>query len=124
MTQERQQRKAETPTENEGAMLRDIATRTATMAGRTPRSTSPSGRTPTSAEVFAVVQQVLQYTAKLAARAIAQQRARDVRDLARDCARLAERVDACRLNGADAFRAAAERYAHVADNIDDSLRDR
>lgn len=47
--------------------------------------------------------------------------ARAVRDLALDCVQLAERVDRCQLKGADVLRAAAERYAHVADNLDATL---
>ena len=55
---------------------------------------------------------------------MARQRRDEVRDLARDCARLAERVDRCRLHGAGRLRAAAEQYASVADNLDAALRTR
>jgi hypothetical protein len=47
-----------------------------------------------------------------------------VRDLALDCSRLAECVDRLQLNGADALRVAAERFAYQANNIDESLRGR
>jgi hypothetical protein len=55
---------------------------------------------------------------------MAQQRAREVRDLARDCARLTERVDRCRLDGTDWLREAVGRCAHIADNLDAPLRSR
>jgi len=74
--------------------------------------------------VLAIVREVSANAAKLAARAMAQQRAHAVRDLAQDCARLAERVDRCRLTGADWLREAAGRFAHVADNLDAALRGR
>jgi hypothetical protein len=80
--------------------------------------------TATEADVLAAVKEVSAYAAKLTARTMAQQRARAVRDLARDCERLAERVDRCRLTGADGLREAAGRYAHVADNLDAALRRR
>lgn len=79
------------------------------------------GSTPS---LFATVKEVSDHAAKLAGQALARQRAREVRDLARDCAQLAERVDRLRLNGGDWPRAAAGRYAHSADNLDAALRTR
>ena len=81
-------------------------------------------REPTEADVLAIVREVSEHSAKVTARAMAQQRAHTVRDLPRDCERLAVRVDRCRLHGADGLREAAERYAHVADNLDAALRGR
>ena len=100
------------------AMHAEAAALASSLRGTKPR------QEPTAAEVLAVVREVSAYAAKLAARTMAQQRASAVRDLARDCGRLAERVDRCRLNGGDWLREAAGRYAHVADNLDAALRGR
>ena len=112
-----------TMTEDAMTFLRDAArTMHATVrALASPPRRTPARQEPTEAEVLNIVREVGAHAAKLTARAMAQQRAFAVRDLARDCARLAERVDRCRLTGADSLRQAAERYAHVADNLDAAL---
>ena len=82
------------------------------------------GAPPRSRRPLAIMRQVSEHAAKLTARAMAQQRAQAVRDVARDCARLAERVERCRLHGADLVREAAARFEHIADNLDAALRTR
>jgi len=110
-------------TEDELTFLRDAIQELHATANTLSSPCSPTAQQgSTEAEVLAVVRQVSAHAAKLAARAMTHQRALAVRDLARDCERLAERVDRCRLNGGDGLREAAGRYAHVADNLDAALR--
>ena len=103
-----------TMTEDAMTFLRDAArTMHATVrALASPPRRTPARQEPTEAEVLNIVREVGAHAAKLTARAMAQQRAFAVRDLARDCARL---------TGADSLRQAAERYAHVANNLDAAL---
>ncbi len=72
-------------------------------------------------ELLDIASQVSAYAGKLRTRATAWQRARDVRELARECERIAERIERCQLTGAQQLREAAKHYAHVADNIDVAL---
>lgn len=95
----------------------------ATTRTTTP-TTTPQRRGPSPHELLDVVRQVHDYAAEMAAKQAARNRIAAARELARDCERLARKIDDARLTGAGSMRDAAQKFADIAQSLETGLRRR